>query len=43
MASAYQYTGINDLNFQHNLVGIQSIATSSAQNDSGLFELNFDD
>lgn len=39
----YEYTGINDGNFYHNLVGIQSIATSSAQNDSGVFQLNFED
>jgi hypothetical protein len=32
-----------DDRFLENLVGIQSIATSSAQNDAGLFELNFRD
>lgn len=30
-------------NYRHNLTGIQSIATSSAENDSGLFQLNFND
>jgi hypothetical protein len=32
-----------DKRFLENLVGIQSIAASSAQNDAGLFELNFRD
>ncbi|MEL7314848.1 MAG: hypothetical protein AAFN08_07845 [Cyanobacteria bacterium J06559_3] len=32
-----------DDRFNYNLGGMQSIATSSAQNDSGLFELNFRD
>jgi hypothetical protein len=32
-----------DDRFLENLVGIQSIATSSGQNDGGLFELNFRD
>ena len=41
--SQYTYTGINDPNFRHNLVGIQSIAASNGLNDSGLFELNFQD
>ena len=39
----YGYEDINDDRFQHNLVGIQSIATSNGRNDSGLFELNFND
>ncbi len=39
----YAYTGIEDANFTHNLVGMQSVATSQAQGDSGLFELNFRD
>jgi hypothetical protein len=39
----YAYTGLEDGRFQHNIGAIQSIATSSAQNDSGLFELNFRD
>lgn len=34
---------VNDPRFDFNVVGIQSIATSHAQNDSGLFELNFRD
>ncbi len=29
--------------FMHNVLGIKSIATSSAQNDSGMFEFNFRD
>ncbi|MBP1693472.1 MAG: hypothetical protein H6Q37_1355, partial [Chloroflexi bacterium] len=33
----------NDNRFAYNLAGIQSIATSRAQEDSGLFELNFSD
>lgn len=41
--SDYAYTGIDDQKFTHNLVGMQSIATSSAQGDSGMFELNFRD
>jgi hypothetical protein len=40
---SYAYTGITDPRFLHNLVGIQSISTSSAQADSGLFELSFRD
>jgi len=39
----YAYGGFEDQRFVHDLVGIQSIATSSAQNDAGLFELNFRD
>jgi hypothetical protein len=39
----YNYQGIDDTRFVHNIGGIQSIATSSGQNDSGLFELNFRD
>ena len=39
----YDYKGVEDKRFQHNFGAIQSIATSSAQNDSGLFELNFRD
>ncbi|TRX47103.1 hypothetical protein FNH22_30560 [Fulvivirga sp. M361] len=41
--SSYAYTGIDDQRFRHNVTGIQSIATSSGQNDAGLFELNFQD
>jgi hypothetical protein len=33
----------NDPRFQDNVAAIQSIATSSAQNDGGMFELNFND
>lgn len=40
---AYAYTGIEDTRFNHNVAGLQSIATSNALNDSGLFELNFQD
>lgn len=40
----YAWSGdFNDNRFNYNLGGIQSIATSSSQNDSGLFELNFRD
>jgi Tc toxin complex TcA C-terminal TcB-binding domain/ABC toxin N-terminal region/Neuraminidase-like domain/PA14 domain/Putative peptidoglycan binding domain/Salmonella virulence plasmid 28.1kDa A protein len=39
----YAYTGIEDSNFRHDLIGIQSIATSTGQNDSGLFQFNFQD
>ncbi|MDR4505818.1 MAG: neuraminidase-like domain-containing protein [Candidatus Scalindua sp.] len=39
----YEYTGLEDANFSHNPIGIQSIATSSGQNDSGMFEFNFRD
>ncbi|HXU07290.1 MAG TPA: hypothetical protein VN903_40340, partial [Polyangia bacterium] len=40
---AYPYSGTDDTRFVHNPVGIQAIATGSAQNDAGLFELNFRD
>ncbi|WP_456457669.1 Tc toxin subunit A-related protein [Reichenbachiella sp.] len=43
MGSGYAYSGTEDLRFNHDVGGIQSIATSSGQNDSGLFELNFND
>ncbi len=39
----YSYTGMEDLKFRHDLIGVQSIATSSGQNDSGVFQLNFED
>ena len=39
----YPFQGLDDTRFIQDLGGIQSIATSSAQNDSGLFELNFRD
>lgn len=34
---------IDDPRFRDEIVGIQSIATSTAQHDTGLFELNFND
>jgi hypothetical protein len=37
------YEGSDDPNFITNIGGIQSIATSSGQDDSGLFELNLGD
>jgi hypothetical protein len=40
---AYSYQGFDDPRFVHDPIGIQSIATSSAQGDAGLFELNFRD
>lgn len=40
--AGYVYTGPEDTRFQHNYIG-QSISTSSGQNDSGVFELNFRD
>jgi hypothetical protein len=43
IGDSYDYKGFDDTRFVHNLTGIQSIATSSAQNDGGLFELNFRD
>ena len=42
-ASGYAYKGIEDTRFRHDLVGIQSIATSSGEQDAGLFELRFGD
>lgn len=45
VSGGYAYT-LDDLNgdrFVHNWLGIRSIATSSAQNDHGMFELNFRD
>jgi hypothetical protein len=42
-AQNYEYGGADDTRFEHPTVGMQSIATSSAQNDGGLFELNFRD
>lgn len=44
--SAYVFSGgvtNDDDRFDYNIGGIQSIATSNAQNDGGLFELNFQD
>jgi peptidoglycan hydrolase-like protein with peptidoglycan-binding domain len=42
-SAPYPRTDGNDPRFVDNLAAIQSIATSGAQNDSGLFELNFRD
>lgn len=42
-SAPYARTDGNDPRFVDNLAAIQSIATSGAQNDSGLFELNFRD
>jgi hypothetical protein len=39
----YAYKGIDDGRFEHNVIGIQSIATSSGNNDNGMFEFNFKD
>jgi hypothetical protein len=43
VGSDYGYGGYDDTRFAHDVTGIQSIATGSAQNDPGLFELNFKD
>ena len=43
VGNQYAYQGLNDTRFIHNLIGIQSIATSSGNNDSGMFEFNFND
>jgi len=42
-ADKYKEQAAGDTRFVYNIGTIQSIATSSAQNDSGLFELNFHD
>lgn len=42
-ADNYAYEGLEDNRFRHDVAGIQSIATSSAQNDAGVFQLNFQD
>lgn len=39
----YAYEGLGDTRFAHDLVGNQAIATSSGQQDAGLFELSFGD
>jgi len=39
----YAYKGMDDTRFIHNIIGIKSIATSSGNNDSGMFEFNFKD
>ena len=42
-AAGYEEVAGNDERFTYNVGAIQSVATSNAQNDSGLFELNFRD
>ena len=42
-ANGYTEDTANDDRFNYNIGSIQSIATSNAQNDSGIFELNFRD
>ncbi|HEY3495002.1 MAG TPA: neuraminidase-like domain-containing protein [Polyangiaceae bacterium] len=39
----YPFTGVDDPRFAHNPIGIQSIATGTAQGDAGLFTLDFRD
>jgi hypothetical protein len=39
----YAYKGMDDTRFIHNIIGIQSIATSTGNNDSGMFEFSFKD
>lgn len=39
----YGHQGTGDSRFKSNLTTKQSIATSEAQNDSGMFEMNFED
>jgi hypothetical protein len=39
----YPRTGVSDIRFKDNFTASQSIATSAAQNDSGMFEVNFRD
>ena len=41
--TTYDYTGMDDANFIHSLTRVQAIATSSAQNDAGMFEFSFRD
>src|SRR5207344_2132517 len=41
--SAYARTGDDDARFRDDVVGIQSIVTSRAQDDAGLFETNLRD
>jgi hypothetical protein len=43
VGNSYAYSGINDSRFIHNIIGIQSISTSTGNNDSGMFEFNFND
>jgi hypothetical protein len=42
-SGGYSYQGIDDARFKHAPIGIKSIATSHAQNDAGLFEVDFGD
>ena len=42
-AGIYERQSIDDSRFRDEIAAIQSIATSSAQNDHGMFELNFRD
>jgi hypothetical protein len=42
IGNSYAYVQ-NDIRFEHNVIGIQSIATSHAQNDKGMFEFSFND
>jgi hypothetical protein len=42
-SGGYAYQGIEDLRFKHEPIGIKSIATSHAQNDGGLFDIDFGD
>ena len=41
--SPYRWTGFEDNRFVYNGGGIESVVTSSAREDSGTFELNFND
>ena len=43
LTGGYAKTDDNDTRFRTNPVGAAAVATSSAQNDSGVFELNFRD
>ena len=42
-AGGYAYTGPSDIRFEKGVAARTSIATSTGQNDSGMFELNFRD
>jgi hypothetical protein len=42
-AGSYPKSDDGDMRFRTNPVGVAAVATSSAQNDSGVFELNFKD
>ena len=41
--SGYKYQGMDDPRFVHDIIGQNSISTSSGNNDSGMFEFNFRD